>query len=136
MGVREGSTSVIAASVCAAVLVYLPFDLHVFGSVHVEVLHEIHQDYEALTINGLDVNLVRIAGEVWRDDRDAMLRVGFRLVAEGCKIDVDSLVLHHLGRSGAAVCVWTVVMGGKKESARSKCVVVDKLEGSLRCERM
>lgn len=36
-----------------------------FGSVHVKVFLQIRYDDEALTVNGFDVDLVGIAGEVW-----------------------------------------------------------------------
>lgn len=114
------------------VLVHLPLDVQVIGSVHVEVLHKIQHDDETLAINSLDVNFVGVACEIRRDGRNAMLRVTSVDIVEGSNVDVDALVLYHLGGSGTGILVWVIgAEGGKSGSARRKSVRLRNWEDLL-----
>lgn len=85
------------------------------GTSHVEPLHGIDDDDEALAIDSFDVYLVRIAGAVWRTSRDGVLLITLGDVGIRREADIEALILHQFGGCRASVCVWTVVVQEGKE---------------------
>jgi hypothetical protein len=63
----------------------------------IEVVQQVHHNNETLAIYGLNPDVVRVAGEDRGVNRNSVFLVATLDVAERCKVDIDALVLDHLG---------------------------------------
>jgi hypothetical protein len=63
----------------------------------IETVQQVHHDDETLAVHGLDPDFVRVPSVDRRVDRSSVLPVASIGVAERRKVNVDTLVLNHLG---------------------------------------
>jgi hypothetical protein len=63
----------------------------------IETVQQVHHDDETLAVHGLDPDIIRVTSEDRGVDRSSVLPVASLGVAERHKVNVDTLVLNHLG---------------------------------------
>lgn len=98
---------IVLVGVRTSIAVDVQTDLQHLALLTVEMFQQIHNDGEALAVDGFDVDLVRIVGVRGRIDGYGVLWVALGDVAERREIHIYTLALYHL----AVWYVWAVDWG-------------------------